>query len=390
MSTDLTLSATHSPLDALIKQEFKLDDSLIYLNHAAVAPWPTRTKEAVIQFANENAQLGAKHYLQWMEVETHLKQQLTSLINAPSVDDIALLKNTSEALSFVAAGLRWKSGDNIVISNQEFPSNKIVWQRLKEYGVELREVDLSSQDTPEAALIKAIDNRTRLLSISSVQYASGLRIHLERLGAYCKRNKVLFCVDAIQSIGALEFDVQAIQADFAMADAHKWMCGPEGVALFYCHADVRQDLELTEYGWRMLEDMNNFTAKSWQAAKSARRFECGSPNMLGIHATNASISLLLEIGLANIEQLLLERTRHTIECIQKMNHLELISSTSNDRIAGIVTFRSQKIESAKLYKTLMEKNVICAHRGGGVRFSAHFYTDKDQIQDAVELSALSD
>ncbi|VAW90677.1 Cysteine desulfurase [hydrothermal vent metagenome] len=374
----------------LINAEFPLDPSLIYLNHAAVSPWPARTQSAVTRFANENTHFGATNYLEWLKIEENLKLQLSRLINAPCANDIALLKNTSEALSFVAAGLKWHSGDNIVISNQEFPSNKIVWQQLQHQGVELREVDLNKDSSPEAALISAIDNKTRLLSISSVQYASGLRTNLNQLGDFCRKRQVLFCVDAIQSLGALEFDVDAIQADFVMADTHKWMLGPEGIALFYCREEIREQLELTEFGWHMVEDMHNFTQESWQVASSARRFECGSPNMLGIHAANASISLLLEVGLAKIESAILERAQFTVDCIKATENLELISSTDPRHLSGIVTFRSTKVASESLYQSLMKNKVICANRGGGIRFSPHFYTSKDLINDAVQLSNQSD
>ncbi len=373
-----------------IQNEFQLDPSLIYLNHAAVAPWPTRTQQAVIEFANENALLGATHYPEWLKVEQKLKLKLKTLINAPSVDDIALLKNTSEALSFVAGGLDWSPGDNIVISNQEFPSNRIVWQQLKSRGVEVREVDLTAHSSPEQALIDAFDKNTRLFSISSVQYASGLRVNLNQLGEACRKRQILFCVDAIQSIGALKFDVQSIQADFVMADTHKWMLGPEGVALFYCREEIRNQLKLTEYGWHMVENMHDFTREKWLAAKSARRFECGSPNMLGIHAANASVSLLLDVGINVIEEAVLERTQYALECIEKAANLELISLSSPKHLSGIVTFRSHKVESEQLYNALMKKKIICANRGGGVRFSPHFYTDKDLINKAVQLSNLFD
>ncbi len=376
--------------EELIKKEFPLDSSIIYLNHAAVAPWPSRTQNAVKQFADENTYYGATNYLDWLKVEDNLKQQLRALINAPSKDDIALLKNTSEALSFVAAGLEWHPGENIVISNQEFPSNKIVWQQLKQQGVELREVDLTNASSPEDALINAMDKNTRLLSISSVQYASGLRMDLHRLGETCKQRKILFCVDAIQSIGALQFDVQAIQADFVMADTHKWMLGPEGIALFYCRAELREQLKLTEYGWHMVEEMHNFDQEEWQVASSARRFECGSPNMLGIHAVNSSISLLLAAGLADIEASILARSQFAIECINDADNLELISSSDPLRLSGIVTFRSRIVESPTLYQTLMKKKVICANRGGGIRFSPHFYSTNELINEAVQLSNLSD
>lgn len=376
-------------IETLIENEFSLESGLFYLNHAAVSPWPARTAEAVRHFATENESHGAQHYLQWMQVEAELRGQFSQLINAPSPDDIALLKNTSEALSFVAYGLKWKPGDNVVISNEEFPSNAIVWHSLKDKGVEVREIDLSSDTSPEDALLNSIDDSTRLLSISSVQYASGLRMNLTYLGEACKKKKVLFCVDAIQSLGIIPFDVNAINADFVMADTHKWMLGPEGVTLFYCRAELRNQLQLHEYGWRMLEDMTNYTATDWKISNTATRFECGSPNMLGIHGANASLSLILEIGVDDIEKELLKRTQFTIDSIHNSDNLTLITNDHPERLAGIITFQSSKIDSQALYQELMKNNVICAPRGGGVRFSPHFYTRFDDINAAVHLANLT-
>ena len=179
-------------LEDLIKTELSLKPGLIYLNHAAVGTWPSRTAKAVRNFATENETCGAQHYLEWMKVEAVLRDQFAQIINANSGDDIAILKNTSEALSFVAYGLDWQAGDNVVISNQEFPSNAMVWHSLKAKGVEVREVELCSDDSPEDALIKAMDDKTKLLSISSVQYASGLKMDLLALGEACKKTRCYF------------------------------------------------------------------------------------------------------------------------------------------------------------------------------------------------------
>jgi len=162
------------------KSEFVLDDSIIYLNHAGVSPWPQRTAAAVEAFAAENARVGSRYYGAWVETEHALKAQLQRLINAASGDEIALLKNTSEALSVVAYGLSWKPGDNIVITSQEFPSNRIVWESLGKSGVETRAADLDGETSPEDAIISRIDRNTRLVSVSSVQYATGLRLDLEK------------------------------------------------------------------------------------------------------------------------------------------------------------------------------------------------------------------
>ena len=369
--------------------EFPLRDDLIYLNHAGVAPWPQRSADAVAAFAQENAELGARHYPSWLSTERGLRAQLRQLINAPASEDIALLKNTSEGLSFVANGLDWRPGDNIVTSDEEFPSNRIVWQALAERGVELRQIALRGEGdaSPEARLMAACDARTRLLAISSVQYASGLRMDLMALGDQCRARGVLFCVDAIQSIGAVEFDVQAIKADFAVADGHKWMLGPEGVALFFVRPELREKLRLSEYGWHMVADQDTYEYRDWRPHPGARRFECGSPNMLGIVGLSASLSLLLEVGMATVEELLLEKTHFLLRLMDAEPMLELVTAPTPGRYAGIVSFRHAKMQPIDLFEYLSEMGVVCAMRGGALRYSPHFYTPVERLEQAVKLAA---
>lgn len=370
----------------LIADEFPLHPDLVYLNHAAVAPWPARTTAAVIRFAEENSRYGATHYTDWTATETALRGQLQQLINAASIDDIALLKNTSEAISVVACGLDWHSGDNVVSSDEEFPSNRIAWQAQD--GVEFREVSLKLDD-PEAALMTACDEHTRVLTISSVQYASGRRLDLARLGQFCQSNRILFCVDAIQSLGAIQLDVQAIHADFLMADAHKWLLGPEGIAVFYCRPPLRQQLKLHQFGWHMVEAFGNYDVKEWQPAHSARRFECGSANMTGIHALSASLSLLEEVSLADIEKTILENTSYLIGKLKTIKGISLMTPIAPGAHAGIVSFRVAGREPGQIHRKLLENKVICACRGGAIRFSPHFYTTTQKLDKAVEILTLS-
>jgi cysteine desulfurase/selenocysteine lyase len=365
--------------------DFCLDPNITYLNHAAVAPWPACTVRAVQAFAAENGLQGASRYPEWIRVETELRERLRTLINADSRDEIALLKNTSEALSVVAWGLPWQSGDNVVISNQEFPSNRVVWQSLDSLGVETRLADLDSAATPEAALLACMDARTRLLSISSVQYGNGLRLDLEALGSACRDRNILFCVDAIQSLGALRFDVQAARADFVMADGHKWLLAPEGLALFYCRNSVMDRLALHQYGWHMLADSGNYDVPSRAIAHSARRFECGSPNMLGIHALHASLGLILATGLEDIERRVLDNTRYILDFLaRRADRFETLTPSTMERHAGIVTFRPRNAAVQQLYDWLHEHHIICALRGGGVRFSPHCYTPRAQLQRTLD------
>ncbi len=367
-------------------KDFNLDPGICHLNHAAVAPWPVVTVEAVTAFCEENAATGSRHYARWLNVEQQLRDRLAQLINARSSNEIALLKSTSEALSVVAWGLDWKPGDEVLITRQEFPSNRIVWESLAPLGVSVRQIETGGPDcNPEQQLIDAISAQTRLVSVSSVQYATGLALDLATIGRACHERGAAFCVDAIQSIGALPLDVQSCQADFVMADGHKWMLGPEGLALFYCRQEWLERLTLRQFGWHMVEAMGDYDRIDWEPAHSARRFECGSPNMLGIHALHASVGLLLDTGLQTISNLISEKISYIID-ILKNNGAIILSETRPDRRAGIVTFRFPDDDTEKRYLFLQEQGVICALRGGGIRFSPHFYTPQAVLDKALELA----
>ena len=367
-------------------KEWELSSDLIHVNHAAVGPWPVRTRQAIEKFAQENSHVGSLHYLKWIETETELRNRLKTLINADSSDEISLLKNTSEALSVIAYGISWEPGDNIVISDQEFPSNYIVWESLKSQGVEVRYAKLNSESA-EDSLIALCDKNTKLLSISSVQYSTGIRLHLKTLGDYCDRENILFCIDAIQSLGAHALDAQECKAHFVVADGHKWMLGPEGIALFYCREDVRDLLELKQYGWHMVEDFLNFDNKQWQVANNGRRFECGSPNMLGIHGLHASLSLILEVGIEKISREIENKINLLVNGLQQIPEIKIISPLEAERRSGILTIQSSKIGTGDLFEVLTANNVFCAMRGGGVRLSPHYYTPDDQLQEIITLIA---
>ena len=370
-----------------MKSYFQLNEDIVHLNHAAVAPWPVVTRDVVIAFAEENTAIGSQNYDLWMKTEQQLKQRLALLINAKSTDEIAILKNTSEGLSLIAQGLSFKPGDNIVIPAEEFPSNKVVWLALETQGVDIRLIPVQDIEKPEQALINAMDENTRLLSCSSVQYARGLRLDLNVIGKACKQNDTLFCVDAIQSLGAITFDAQACYADFVVADGHKWMCGPEGTALFYCRKEVQHLLQLRQFGWHMLKDAFDFSHQNTeiQIADNAQRFESGSPNMMGIAALNASLGLLLDIGIEKIQARLIENADYLFRQLTSFSDITILTPTENGKYAGIVTFQKQAVDNVKLYQHLQDNNVICAFRGDSIRFSPHFYTELRVMDKALKI-----
>jgi selenocysteine lyase/cysteine desulfurase len=383
-----SITALCEPIMPTPESRFPALQNCIYLNHAAVAPWPQVTADAVQAFAAENARQGTLNYPHWLTVEQALREQARELLNAPAAGDIALVKNTSEGLSFVAYGLDWQAGDNVVGIRQEFPSNRYVWQSLTKQGVEFRQLDLYDHpDDPETALLALCDARTRLISISAVQYTNGLRMDLAKIGEFCRAKGILFCVDAIQQLGAMPFDVQQVQADFVVADGHKWMLGAEGLALFYVRREILEQLRLTQYGWHMAEGLTDYTMEEYQPALDARRFECGSPNMLGIHALHASLGVLLATGMTMVWEQLSARIQYLVDGLQALPDVEILSDTRIERRSGIVTFRSRTIPNDKLFKQLQDNGVFCAPRGGGIRFSPHFYTPFAQLVQVLRVLA---
>ena len=372
--------------EAAIDAEFPLKPGLIYLNHAAVSPWPRCTAAAVKAFADENLAQGATDYPRWTVTLQRLREQARALINAPAAEDIALLKNTSEGLSLVAAGLDWRDGDRVVGISGEFPSNRVVWEALAPQGVEFVAVDVNAADDPEAALLAACNERTRLLAVSSVHFVTGLRLDLARLAAGCRQRGILISVDAIQSLGAEALDVQALDLDFVMADGHKWMLAPEALAIFYCRPELRESLTLHQFGWFMVEHHMDFDRLDWEPAASARRFECGSPNMLGVHALSASLGLLLEVGMDEVEARVLARSRYLMDAISQAPGLELITPDDEGRYLGIVSFSPKDGDVAGLFDHLWRRRVVCARRGAGIRFAPHFYTPFANLDRALQLA----
>lgn len=365
--------------------EFPQDPGLCYLNHAAVGPWPRRTAQAVANFAQQNMTHGAEDYPAWLQVEQRLRERLARLINTPDPNDIALVKNTSEGLSIISQGLDWRDGDQVIGLHGDFCSNEMVWEMLRDRGVVYRPVDALQAADPEGALIAALSGRVRLLAISTVHFATGYRFDLERLSAACQAHGVLLSVDGIQSLGAARFDLEQVPADFVSSGGHKWLLSPEGLGFLYCRPSLREALALHQFGWAMREAPYAFESDTWSPARTARRFESGTPNMIGIHAMDASLSLFEEIGAATVEERLASRVALLESGLHTMPEIEIVTPADRQKRAGILTFRHPRIKGSELHAALMGQRVICAGRAGGVRLAPHFYTPDAQLERALDM-----
>lgn len=367
-----------------LPSEFPLDTDLCYLNHAAIGPWPRRTAQTIAAMAQQIMSRGGADYPAWLKTEQRLRERLASLIGAPGPDDIALVKNTSDGLSIISQGLDWKVGDEVVGVAGDFCSNGMVWEVLNKRGVSYNAVDTNGSTDPEALLIDALSSRTRLLAVSSVHFATGYRYNLDHLSAACRARGILLSVDAIQSLGAVPFDVATVPADFVTAGAHKWLLSPEGIGFLYCRAGLRDELSLHQFGWAMRESPYDFEPDGWELAASARRFEAGTPNMLGIHGLEASLSLFEELGMAFVEQRLAENIAHLESAVLDIDGIRLVTPSDPAKRAGILTFAHANIAGADLHRSLMSAGVICSPRSDGVRLAPHFYTPDSVLDHAID------
>lgn len=366
-----------------IREEFPITRNYNFQNHAAVAPVSRRAAEAGKQYfdlSRDNCYLGSGFYRRADEVR-HLAARL---INA-NTDEVTFVKNTSEGISMVANGLAWKSGDNVVTSNVEFPSNMYPWMNLQSRGVQVRMVMEESGRIPIERLIEAIDSRTRIVAISSVQFASGFRSDLETLGKFCVKKGVFLCVDAIQSLGAMPIDVKAMHIDFLSADGHKWLCAPEGVGIFYVSKPIQGHLRPSCVGWLSVKNPHQFDHFEFEFADDIRRFDSGAYNLPGVFAMGAAIELALEIGIENICKRLLFLTDRMVEGLRDKGY-RVFSSRERPEASAIVAFSSDVHNHDEIQRHLQaEHRLVVAVRKGKLRASPHYYTSPKEIDQLVEL-----
>lgn len=356
---------------------FPVTHNLAYFNHAAVGPLSTRACDAMERHARDQREYGALHWRQWYAEHAALRESAARLIGA-TPGEIAILKNTSEGLSFVAGGLRWREGDNVVTTALEFPSNWVPWKRLSRRGVETRVASLPTLDEIEPL----VDARTRVVSVSSVAFHNGVAAELDAIGAFCARRGVLFVVDAIQSVGVLPMDVRRSRIGVLAADGHKWMCGPEGCALFYVAEEWREQIEPIEEGWTNIERKGRFIDAGMEWLPDARRYEAGSPNTNGIHGLRAAIDLLLEIGVDAIQNAALSVADTLAEGLTSIGWRIASPRPLQSPIVG-ATPPNVEMPLLAWHRRLEEQGIVCAPREGLLRFSPHFYNSAGEAERVI-------
>ncbi|WP_224250013.1 aminotransferase class V-fold PLP-dependent enzyme [Hyalangium gracile] len=364
------------------RAQFPVLEKQLYLNHAGVAPTSLRAAAAVREWMEDVVHHGVRHERQWEARAEHTRRLAARLIGAEP-EEIAFVRNTSHGLGLVAEGLDWRPGDEVAVATSlEYPSNVYPWLHLKDRGVEVREIAASEGGVTPEAVAAALTPRTRLVAVSSVQYASGYRTDLDAVGALCERAGVLLCVDGIQSVGCLPVDVKRSRIHFLSADSHKWMLGISGIGMLYARKDVLPRLRPVLVGWRSTTDAWNFHRSHFELRSDALKLEEGSHSYTGIYALGAALELLLEVGADAIEA----RIRELLRALDaELRALGCDTGPAPEHRAGILTFLPPSGDPRQLYGWLTEREVTLSFRRGRLRISPHFYNRPDELERLVRM-----
>jgi cysteine desulfurase/selenocysteine lyase len=362
------------PLWQRYRDEFPVTKNLVYLNHAAVAPLSRRAATAMHDLAQDALEFGSEHYAQWMAAYAGLRNATARMINA-TPGEIAIVKNTSEGIATVAMGIDWKAGDSVVAFEEEFPANIYPWKRLEAKGVTIRWLSIFD----DLDRIDEAAKGARLLAISYVQYLSGYRVDLDRIGEICYRRGCFFFVDAIQGMGAFPIDVRSSHIDALSADGHKWLLGPEGCGVLYLRREVQDQIEPVEFGWTNTANYADYSSRDMALRPDAGRYECGTLNTIGCFGLRAAFELLLEARINEVNTAVQHLGDRIWEGALEIG-FETLGRRSPATGAGIVCIRKPGIESRLIVQRLREAGFITAPRQGWVRIAPHFYIAPAEIE----------
>lgn len=369
-----------------VRSLFPITGRAIYLNNAAVSPPPTPTLEAIQAQLKDVSENGSVNFRSWLKVREQARVALASLLKVRPTQ-VAFMRNTADAMSCVANGFDWRAGDNIVTFRNEFPSNIYPWLRISQaMDVELRMTEERDGRVAFEDLAKLVDSKTQVIAISHVQFGSGFRSNLERLGQLARKHDALLVVDTIQSLGVVELDAGAQLIDVAAGGCHKWLLTPEGIGYLYLSDRARNRLSPTLVGWVSVPNPEDYfnLEQGWNV--DALAWESGTGPAALLYGLETSLRFLIKCGTQQIENYLEELTDYLCQRLDA-EKFRLLSSREPNEKSQIVSITARCSGSPmSLYSSLKAQGIITAPRAGGLRISPHLYNsfcDIDRLLDAL-------
>ncbi len=363
-----------------------------YLDNAAIGPLSAPARDVLKFWAEDMADNGEMVWPAWNDRVESARRAAARMIRAEP-DEIALVNNTTEGINIVAEGLRWKDGDNVVTLANEFPANLYPWMNQADRGVETRLVSVEDGRPSLERIAEACDKRTRVVTISWVSYCSGWRHDLDRLADVVHGQGALLFLDIIQGLGVFALDVKKTRVDFACADSHKWMLGPEGSAVFFVRGEHLDKLRPTGIGWRSVPRPMDFDDAGQPLRKTASRYEGGTQCMGAFAAMGTSIELLERFGPGAISRRVIELTDYACERLRVIGAEvktprdvfgEDAWGQEGTNKSGIVVFNLPGQEPEAVKHRCLEQGVVLSCRAGMLRISPHAFNNEGDIERLIE------
>lgn len=366
----------------LSRDLFAAAEKYAYLNHAAVGVLPRPTREVLHAFIEAHATGGVMGVFPYELRMDEYRARIARFIGAPA-GTVAVLRNTGDGANALAGGVRWQSGDELILPDNEFPANAQPWLPLRERGVKVHFIETARERLTPGVLRKHISKRTRLVTVSWVSFEDGYRHDLAGLAEVAHEHGAIFAVDAIQGLGAFPLDVQACGVDALYCGGAKWMLSLQGVSFLYVRPDLIDQLNLASPGWRSVADMWAFRNYDQPLASDATRFEGGTPNFIGALSLAESIDVIEKAGPARIAEHVLNLTDRLVEGLRGAG-ADLATLRGRTESSGIVTFRLPGREPIALGKALQRDGMVTTYRANGIRVAPHGYNTFDEIDALID------
>ena len=366
--------------------EFPVARDKIFLGHAGVCPLPRRVADAVAACAAQGTLGDQEAFLLHRLVDA---RKLAAQVLQCQSEEVALVGPTSLGLSLVAAGLSFRKSDNILIYHDDYPSNVYPWMALAAKGVQVRLINTRGLGVIRAIdVMGQVDENTRLVALASCHFISGYRLEHQAIGKYLRGRGILFCLDAIQTLGAFPTTVESV--DFLAADAHKWLLGPCGAGVLYVRRELQEKLNPPLYGWNNVRCPNFVAQEKIEFRNDATKYEAGTHNLLGVVGLIASLELVREIGVDNIAAELLRKRVLLVPALSAKGYTVLNAEAKPENASGIVTVYKPGVDLAPLHKKLADAGVVASLRSDRkgqsyLRLSPHFYNTDAELHRVLEL-----
>ncbi len=373
--------------EELRQREFPVVKNKIFLAHAGDCPLPRRVAQAVADYAL-HAAAGDQEAAIWPQAVEEGRALGAKLLGC-AADEVALVGPTSLALSFFASGLKFRKGDNILIYHDDYPSNVYPWMALAERGVQVRLLNTRGLGVIRPIdVLGQVDEQTRLVALASCHFISGYRLDHAAIGKALQARNILFCLDAIQTVGAFPTTMEHV--DLLAADAHKWLLGPCGAGLMVVKKHVQPLLTPPIYGWHNVRCPNYVAQEEIAYRSGAKKYEAGTQNLLGLVGLNEAMRMLLELGVDQIGRELLRKRAWLVPALQAKGCSVLNADGARENASGIVTFFKPDADLAALHQKLLDAQIITSLRVDRkgqryLRLSPHFYNTDAELQRVLEL-----